>query len=96
MCHHHLFCSHLWSAAIYGCGALVSIICTHHFNCLLFVLICKSIVHVNILVFFSFKVWYLCYKVSVDKVDQVFTIGVINIMGIIQAYNQCACGNPRY
>ena len=37
------------------------------------------------MIFFSFKMWHLCYKVkvSVDKVNEVFPIGVVNVMGIV-------------
>ncbi len=59
-------------APIYGCGTPVSIIHADHFNRLSFVLLCicrSTIHHVSVLEFFPFKVWHLCCKVSVDKVN---------------------------
>ncbi len=86
-----LFHTIIFLAPIYGCGALVSIIHTYKFNCLLFVLIskrCRPILLVNVMIFSPFKTWHLCHKVSVDKVNDIFPIGVVYVMGIVQANHQ--------
>ena len=64
------FLTIIFLAPIYGCGALVSIMHSNNFNCLSFVLIrkgCRPILLVNIMIFFSFKMWHLCYKCLLTK-----------------------------
>ena len=64
----------------------MSIIHANNFYCLSFVLISKGfrpILLVNVLIFFSFKTWHLCYKVSVDKVNEVFPIGYMGMIKIV-------------